>query len=138
MLTGPAPALHGAGAMPRVFATLPDLFVLTRVVAGEAALLVRRADRLVRNGLEEDSSIRGRPGPQGPDRSDRPFDGGRAFAREPALHACWYPPDITNRIARETGAKLLVVPQSPGAVKGTEDYISHVEHLVGALADALK
>ena len=54
------------------------------------------------------------------------------------LHDRWYPPDITNRIARETGAKLLVVPQSPGAVKGTEDYISHVEHLVGALADALK
>jgi len=61
MLTGPAPALHGAGARPRVFATLPDLFVLTRVVAGEAALLVRRADLLVRNGLEEDSSIGGRP-----------------------------------------------------------------------------
>jgi len=54
------------------------------------------------------------------------------------LHESWYPSDLTARIARETGAKLLVVPQSPGALKGTEDYITHLEHLVSALANALK
>jgi len=40
--------------------------------------------------------------------------------------------------AKETGAKMVVVPQSPGALKGTEDYIAHVDHVVGALAAAFK
>src|SRR5947208_4872024 len=74
-----APTAHGAEARLRIVATLPDLFVLTRAVAGEGAtvdliarfgqnphdmevrpsqiLLVRRADVLVRNGLEEDAWI---------------------------------------------------------------------------------
>src|SRR3989442_8814292 len=54
------------------------------------------------------------------------------------LQESWYPRDTAKLIAQETGATLLVVPQSPGAVKGTEDYISHLEYLVGAIADALK
>ena len=288
-----APTAHGAEARLRIVATLPDLFVLTRAVAGEGAtvdliarfgqnphdmevrpsqiLLVRRADVLVRNGLEEDAWIdvmvnaganprvlRGSPNvvdasqgvhilkvltgrvdrslgdvhPLGsphytldPDNvaivtaniaaglaraapesarafeanrqallervaeADRrwkaalaPFRGAaivsyhdswpyfyRAFGfveggvvedrpgipaspqhlaalirhmREQQikviLHESWYPSDLTARIARETGAKMLVVPQSPGALKGTEDYITHLEHLVSALANALK
>src|SRR5437867_5927062 len=81
-----AAALVGVALLPRpgeaqlrVVATLPDLYVLTRAVAGDAAtvdvvarfgqnphdmevrpshmLLVRRADVLVRNGLEEDAWI---------------------------------------------------------------------------------
>src|SRR5207253_7536455 len=81
-----AAALVGVALVPRpgeaqlrVVATLPDLYVLTRAVAGDAAtvdvvarfgqnphdmevrpshmLLVRRADVLVRNGLEEDAWI---------------------------------------------------------------------------------
>jgi len=54
------------------------------------------------------------------------------------LQESWYPRDTAKLIAQQTGATLLVVPQSPGAVKGTEDYISHLEYLVGAIADALK
>ena len=50
----------------------------------------------------------------------------------------WYPPAVPNLVAREAGARVLVVPQSPGAVKGTEDYIRHLDHLVTALADALR
>lgn len=49
----------------------------------------------------------------------------------------WYPPDVSNFVARETGAAVLVLPQTPGAVKGTDDYISHLDHLVTALAKAL-
>src|SRR2546426_11418104 len=37
IVAGAATALHGDEARLRVVATLPDLFVLTRVVAGEAA-----------------------------------------------------------------------------------------------------
>src|SRR5438034_8261739 len=50
----------------------------------------------------------------------------------------WYPPAVPNLVAREAGARVLVLPQSPGAVKGTEDYIRHLDHLVTALADALR
>src|SRR2546425_5962268 len=288
-----APTAHGAEARLRIVATLPDLFVLTRAVAGEGAtvdliarfgqnphdmevrpsqiLLVRRADVLVRNGLEEDAWIdvmvhgaanprmlRGSPNvveasqgievlkvltgrvdrsmgdvhPLGsphytldPDNvalvtaniaagltraapeqarvleanrqgflekvaeADRrwksalaPFRGAgivsyhdswpyfyRAFGLVEAgviedrpgippspqhlanlirsmreqkvkgiLHESWYPSDVTSRVAKETGAKMVVVAQSPGALEGTEDYIADLEHLVSALAAALK
>jgi hypothetical protein len=32
---------------------------------------------------------------------------------------------------------VLVVPQSPGAVKGTDTYISHLDALVAAMARAM-
>jgi ABC-type Zn uptake system ZnuABC Zn-binding protein ZnuA len=50
----------------------------------------------------------------------------------------WYPADTANLVAREAGARVVVVPQSPGAVKGTEDYIAHIDALVNAVADALR
>jgi len=291
--TGALSVLHGAEPKPRVVATLPDLFVLTRAVAGELAtvdliarfgqnphdmevrpsqiLMVRRADLLIRNGLEEDAWIdvmvhrasnprmlRGSPNvveafqgiavlkvlagrvdrsmgdvhPLGsphytldPDNvvivtaniaagltrvapeqarafeanrqaflekvadADRrwksalaPFRGAgivsyhdswpyfyRAFGlvevgviedrpgippspqhltnlirtmREQKvrviLHESWYSTDVTSRLAKETSAKMVVVSQSPGALKGTDDYVAHLDHLVGALAAALK
>lgn len=49
----------------------------------------------------------------------------------------WYPKETADLVARETGAKVLIVPQTPGAVKGTDDYIAHVDYLVSALARAL-
>ena len=54
------------------------------------------------------------------------------------LEETWYPANVANFIARESGAKVLVVPQTPGAVQGTEDYIAHLDYLVTAVADALK
>ncbi len=49
----------------------------------------------------------------------------------------WYPAEVSEFVARETGAHVVVVPQTPGAVKGTEDYISHIDYLVNAVASAL-
>jgi ABC-type Zn uptake system ZnuABC Zn-binding protein ZnuA len=49
----------------------------------------------------------------------------------------WYPPETAASVARQAGARLVVVPQSPGAVRGTEEYIAHMDHLVSALARAL-
>jgi ABC-type Zn uptake system ZnuABC Zn-binding protein ZnuA len=49
----------------------------------------------------------------------------------------WYPPDTAAAVARQAGARLVVVPQSPGAVRGTEEYIAHMDYLVTALARAL-
>ncbi|HEX3176225.1 MAG TPA: metal ABC transporter substrate-binding protein [Methylomirabilota bacterium] len=50
----------------------------------------------------------------------------------------WYLPDTANLVARQAGARVLALPQSPGAVKGTQDYIAHMDHLVRALAEALR
>lgn len=49
----------------------------------------------------------------------------------------WYPPDSAAAVARQAGAKLVVLPQSPGAVPGTADYITHMDHVVTELAKAL-
>src|SRR5207249_953295 len=185
----------------RVVATLPDLFILTRAVAGDLAtvdliarfgqnphdmevrpsqiLMVRRADVLVRNGLEEDAWIdvmvhgaanprmlRGagivsyhdswpyfyrafglveagviedRPGiPPSPQHLANLIRSMREQKVKVILHESWYPSDVTSRVAKETGAKMVVVAQSPGALKGTEDYIAHLDHLVSAIAAALK
>jgi zinc/manganese transport system substrate-binding protein len=43
-----------------------------------------------------------------------------------------------NAIARNTGAKVLVVPPSVGGVKGTEDYIRLFDYNVNLLASALQ
>jgi ABC-type Zn uptake system ZnuABC Zn-binding protein ZnuA len=49
----------------------------------------------------------------------------------------WCPTDTAGAVARAAGARLLVVPQSPGAVKGTETYVGHLDTLVTAVARAL-
>ena len=46
--------------------------------------------------------------------------------------------DTSSLVARQSGARLVVVPQSPGAVKGTEDYVAHIDYLVNAIAAALR
>ena len=50
----------------------------------------------------------------------------------------WYPADVSSFVARETGARVLVLPRAPGAVKGTDDYIAHLDYVVNAIANALK
>jgi len=42
----------------------------------------------------------------------------------------WYPTDAPAAVARAAGARILVVPQSPGATKGTDTYIGHLDVLV--------
>jgi len=49
----------------------------------------------------------------------------------------WYPPDTANLVARETGAKVLVVPQTPGAINGTDDYVAHLDYILTAIAHTL-
>jgi zinc/manganese transport system substrate-binding protein len=49
----------------------------------------------------------------------------------------WYPPETAAAVARLAGARLVVIPQSPGATRGTEDYIAHMDYLVTTLARAL-
>jgi len=49
----------------------------------------------------------------------------------------WYPPETAAAVARQAGARLVILPQSPGALRGTEGYIDHMDHLVTALGRAL-
>jgi len=48
----------------------------------------------------------------------------------------WYPPETAASVARLAGAKLVTIPQSPGAVPGAGDYIAHMDYVVNALAKA--
>jgi ABC-type Zn uptake system ZnuABC Zn-binding protein ZnuA len=90
-------------------------------------------------GFVEGGTIEDRPGiPPSPLHLANLIRAMREQKVKAILHESWYPTDITSRIARETGAKMVVVAQSPGAVKGTEDYITHLDHVVGALATALR
>jgi len=54
-----------------------------------------------------------------------------------ALLESWYPSDTAAAVARAAGARVLVVPQSPGATKGTDRYIAPMDTLVTAVAAAL-
>ena len=54
------------------------------------------------------------------------------------LHESWYSREISDLVAQRTGATVLVVPQTPGAVKATDDYVTHLDYLVGAVARALR
>jgi zinc/manganese transport system substrate-binding protein len=49
----------------------------------------------------------------------------------------WYRRDDAERVARDTGARVVVLPRAPGAAKGTDDYVSHIDHLVNEIAKAL-
>ena len=54
----------------------------------------------------------------------------------------WSSPTSTSRrpnsIARETGAKVLVLPPSVGGVKEVTDYIKLFDYDVNLLVDAIK
>jgi zinc/manganese transport system substrate-binding protein len=53
------------------------------------------------------------------------------------LHESWYPRDVSDFVARRSGARLVIVPQIPGALPGTADYFQWMDRLVGSVADAL-
>ena len=90
-------------------------------------------------GLVEGGIIEDRPGiPPSPRHLASLIQQMRAERMKAILLETWYPADLANLVARETGAKVLVVPQTPGSVKGTEDYIAHLDSLVTTVANALR
>jgi ABC-type Zn uptake system ZnuABC Zn-binding protein ZnuA len=89
-------------------------------------------------GLEELGVIEDRPGvPPSPQHLAALIRAMRERRAKVVLVESWYPTDTAGAVARAAGARLLVVPQSPGAVKGTETYVGHLDALVTALARAL-
>ena len=89
-------------------------------------------------GLEELGVIEDRPGvPPSPQHLASLIRQMRERRVKVVLVESWYPADTPLAVARAAGAQVLVVPQSPGAVKGTDTYISHLDALVTAMARAL-
>jgi ABC-type Zn uptake system ZnuABC Zn-binding protein ZnuA len=50
----------------------------------------------------------------------------------------FYDRKTADKVARETGATVLVLPPSVGGLKGADDYISLMRHDIGAVAAALQ
>jgi zinc/manganese transport system substrate-binding protein len=89
-------------------------------------------------GLEELGVIEDRPGvPPSPQHLAALIRQMRERRVKVVLVESWYPTDTPMAVARAAGAQILVVPQSPGAVKGTDTYIGHLDALVTAMAGAL-
>jgi zinc/manganese transport system substrate-binding protein len=89
-------------------------------------------------GLEEVGVIEDRPGvPPSPQHLAGLIRQMRERRVKVVLVESWYPTDTPAAVARAAGARVLVVPQSPGAVKGTETYIAHLDAVVGAVSRAL-
>jgi zinc/manganese transport system substrate-binding protein len=49
----------------------------------------------------------------------------------------FYPENLTRVVAEKTGATVLVLPESPGGVPGTDDYFSFIDYIVKQVATAL-
>ena len=89
-------------------------------------------------GLVEAGIIEDRPGiPPSPQHLASLIQQMKAEKVQVILLETWYPADVAKLVARESGAKVVVVPQTPGAVKGTEDYIAHLDYLVTTVVNAL-
>jgi ABC-type Zn uptake system ZnuABC Zn-binding protein ZnuA len=89
-------------------------------------------------GLEELGVIEDRPGvPPSPQHLVALIRLMRERRAKVVLVESWYPTDTPAAVARPAGARVLVLPQSPGAMKGTDTYIAHLEFLVTAIARAL-
>ncbi|TMH56854.1 MAG: zinc ABC transporter substrate-binding protein, partial [Betaproteobacteria bacterium] len=89
-------------------------------------------------GLEDLGVIEDRPGvPPSPRHLIALISQMRQRRAKVVLVESWYPTDTAAAVARAAGARVLVLPQSPGAVKGTDTYIAHLDFLVTSLARAL-
>jgi ABC-type Zn uptake system ZnuABC Zn-binding protein ZnuA len=89
-------------------------------------------------GLEELGIIEDRPGvPPSPQHLVALIRQMRERRAKVVLVESWYPTASADTVARASGARVLALPQSPGAVKGTDTYITHLDFLVTSLARAL-
>jgi ABC-type Zn uptake system ZnuABC Zn-binding protein ZnuA len=89
-------------------------------------------------GLEELGIIEDRPGvPPSPQHLAALVGQMRERRAKVVVVESWYPTASADTVARAAGARVLVLPQTPGAVKGTDTYITHLNFLVTSLARAL-
>jgi zinc/manganese transport system substrate-binding protein len=90
-------------------------------------------------GFEIVGSVQAKPGvPPGP----RHFDELKKLIAGQKVKAIivdnFYPLDVPEALARETGVKVAVVPGQPGGEAGTEDYVAFMSHVIDKLVEAAK
>lgn len=50
----------------------------------------------------------------------------------------WFPENVAQAVARQTGARVLRLPVLPGGVPGTGSYVQMMDHVVSKLVEALR
>ncbi|HUV04737.1 MAG TPA: metal ABC transporter substrate-binding protein [Armatimonadota bacterium] len=92
-----------------------------------------------RFGLVEFGNVEPKPGiPPSPSHVNSLIKRMKGARVKVILMEPFYPRKFPQMIARETGAKLLIVPTSVGAMKGADSYFELFDHLANQVADALK
>ena len=54
------------------------------------------------------------------------------------LMETWFPENIAQAVARQTGARVLKLPVLPGGAPGAESYVQMMDHVVSNLVEALR
>jgi len=94
---------------------------------------------LARFGLVQASTIEERPGiPPSPGHLTRLMALMKEERIKAVLAAPWSDQKLAERVAQETGARVVLMAAAVGAVKGAESYLDMVDHNVKAVAEALR
>jgi len=94
---------------------------------------------LTRFGLVQAGSIEERPGiPPTPGHLTRLIASMKEEKIRVVLTVPWGDQKLAERVAREAGAKAVVVASAVGAVKGADTYLDTIDYNVKAVAQALK
>jgi ABC-type Zn uptake system ZnuABC Zn-binding protein ZnuA len=88
--------------------------------------------------LEDAAHLEPKPGvPPSPRHTQQVIEAMKAQGIRAVLASVFNPKDVSESVAKETGAKSVVLAHMPSAVEGTDDYFSFVDHNVKALAATL-
>lgn len=88
--------------------------------------------------LEDAAHLEPKPGvPPSPRHTQKVIEDMKARGIRALLATVFNPKDVSENVAKETGARLVILAHMPAAVEGTDDYAAFVDHNVKALAAAL-
>jgi ABC-type Zn uptake system ZnuABC Zn-binding protein ZnuA len=94
---------------------------------------------LTRFGLLQANSIEERPGiPPTPGHLSKLISVMKEDHIKAILSAPWSDQKLAERVAQETGAKVVPMASAVGAVKGAENYLDTIDYNVRAVAQALR
>lgn len=90
-------------------------------------------------GLDLAGTIEEKPGiPAGPRHQREITEQIRSAGVKLILVDNFYDPSMARRIAEDTGARVLVLPNQPGGEPGTDDYFRFIDYLLGEMTAALQ
>jgi ABC-type Zn uptake system ZnuABC Zn-binding protein ZnuA len=90
-------------------------------------------------GIQLVGTIEERPGiPPGPQHVIQVAERIRAEKMPLILVDNFYDPSLPNRIAEQTGAKVVLLPNQVEGEPGIKTYFDLIDHLIGKMTSALK